>query len=428
MQLSTRDWTTKSHVSCRQGNVRLGRHAGQQAGGMMMGSMDKVIWGKFMRPAFLFGVLAVLLSVAAAHASGQTIKDLPPPPPVPKPKATPTPKPTPEEVLDVVRVSSNLVMVPVSVTDSKGQAVQGLQVKDFRLEEEGRPQEIAEIGDPEQVPLDIAILFDISSSVSQKDFFAFQQEAAAAFLRLVMKPVDKASIFTIAGEPTLVQPLTSSETAAAKVVTIPAATTPVLTAFYDTVSAAAKYLMDNSPSRHRRVIIVLSDGDDNYSEMIKDVTIAEVRASEKGTLTPAAARVGLQDRHRRAVLDVQQTVQKADVTFYSVNPGGLSVRLNEISMRAESGMQSIADATGGTAFVPNSDKDLEVVFRQVAAELRGQYLIQYYANTESQPGQFRRITVSVPARIELRVRARQGYYPRQNAAGPKTKVEKKQTP
>jgi hypothetical protein len=51
------------------------------------------------------------------------------------------------------------------------------------------------------------------------------------------------------------------------------------------------------------------------------------------------------------------------------------------------------------------------VFRQVAAELRGQYLLQYYADSENVPaGQFRRIQVAVPSRSDVRVRARQGYY------------------
>jgi Ca-activated chloride channel family protein len=375
----------------------------------------KIFWGKLVRPAFLFGVLAFILCLlpAVPRASGQTLKDLPPPPPVPKPKPTPTPKPPADEVLDVVRVSSNLVMVPVSVVNEKGQAVQGLKVGDFRLEEEGRPQEIAEIGDPEQVPLDIALLFDVSSSVSQKDFFAFQQNAAATFLKEVMKPVDKAAIFTITDTPTLIQPLTSAEGAAAKVLKIPAATSPVPTAFYDTVSAAAKYLMENSPGRHRRVILVLSDGDDNYSNQIKNLSVAEARAAnENNQPTAAAARVGLQGQHRRAVLDVEQAVQKADATFYSVNPGGPSVHLNQISTRAENGMEAIAEATGGTAFVPDGAKDLEMVFQQVAAELRGQYLLQYYANAESAAGQFRRIKVIVPPHPEVRVRARQGYYPK----------------
>ncbi len=383
-------------------------------GSMMSGSMVKVIRGKLMRVAFLLGVLALFLSapLCVSSVSAQTIRDLPPPPPVPTPKPTPTPKPPANEVLDVVRVTSNLVMVPVSVTDTSGQAVQGLQIGDFRLEEEGRQQEIAEMGDPEQVPLDIALLFDVSSSVSQKGFFAFQQDSAAAFLKQVMKPADKASIFTITAKPTLIQPLASAETAAAKMLTIPAATTSVPTAFYDTVSAAAKYLTDNSPGRHRRVIVVLSDGDDNFSEHIKDLSVAEARANLNGEVTAAGTRAALQDKHRRAIQEVQQVVQKADATFYSINPGGPSVHLNQISMRAQNGMQTIADATGGTAFVPDSDKDLEKVFRQVAAELRGQYLLQYYANAETPAGQFRRIRVTVPTHPEQRVRARQGYYPK----------------
>ena len=56
-------------------------------------------------------------------------------------------------------------MVPVSVTDANGQPVLGLKAADFRIEEDGRSQEIAQIGDPEQVPLDIALLIDVSGSV-----------------------------------------------------------------------------------------------------------------------------------------------------------------------------------------------------------------------------------------------------------------------
>jgi Ca-activated chloride channel homolog len=383
------------------------RHETDSKGVMMIFGVEEKLW----RPAFLLGVLALFLSVPTMQA--QTVKDLPPPPPLWKPKPTPTPKPVePEIISDVIRTSSNLVMVPVSVTDQQGQAVQGLKVADFRLEEEGKPQEISGIGDPEQLPLAIAILFDVSSSVSQKGFFVSQQNAAAAFLRQVMKPADKAAIFTITDQPTMIQPLASAEVSAAKIVTIPAATKPVPTAFYDTVAAAAKYLTDSAPSNYRRVIVVLSDGDDNFSTRIRDLSIAEARAVQSGKETVSATRIGLQARHQRAVADVQKAVQQADVIFYSVNPGGPSVRLNQISMRAERGMEAIAETTGGTAFLPDSDLDLERVFRQVAAELRGQYLLQYYANTEAPAGVFRRIQVAVPVRNDVRVRARQGYYPK----------------
>jgi VWFA-related protein len=75
-------------------------------------------------------------------------------------------------------------------------------------------------------------------------------------------------------------------------------------------------------------------------------------------------------------------------------------------------MEAIAQSTGGTAFVPDSEKDLKKVFNEVGAELRGQYLLQYYSNSQAAGAQFRRIAVTLPTRSELRVRARQGYYPK----------------
>jgi VWFA-related protein len=124
----------------------------------------------------------------------------------------------------------------------------------------------------------------------------------------------------------------------------------------------------------------------------------------------AAARRDLQARHARAVAGVQRAVQGADAVFYSINPGGGSVRLNEISMRAQGGMQQVADATGGAAYVPARQDDLENIFRQIAAELRAQYLLQYLSNSREAAGKFLRIKVATPARPELRIRARQGYF------------------
>lgn len=377
---------------------------------MTTGFMNRLHRGKQLGPALLFAVLALFFFLQPTAA--QTIRDLPPPPPAPTPKPTPTPAPPKDEDFDVIRVSSNLVMVPVSVVDATGQPVRGLQVNDFHLAEEGREQQLVEIGNPDEVPLDIAILFDISSSVSQKGFFAFQQAAAARFLRQVLKPADRAAIFTISDQPKLLAPLASADEAAAKILSIPAATSSVPTAFYDTVVAAAKYLVDKSAERHRRVILVISDGDDNFSSMVKDLTVAEYRAGQRGEVTSAAAYQNLLERRRRAVVEVQKSVQQADAAFYSINPGGPSVQLNQISTRAQNAMETIAQSTGGTAYVPDAEKDLERVFNEVAAELRGQYLLQYYSNSQVAGTQFRRIAVTLPARAELRVRARQGYYPK----------------
>ncbi|HEX8719099.1 MAG TPA: VWA domain-containing protein [Pyrinomonadaceae bacterium] len=350
--------------------------------------------------------------------------DAPPPPPPPTPTPTPRPTPTPtpvDEALDeteVVRVTSNLVVVPVAVTDAGGNAVQGLKREDFLLEEEGRAQELQAVGDAEQVPLDIVILFDISSSVTARDFFARQQEAAARFLRLVMKPSDRAAVVTIADKPALVQPLAPAETAAQTMLKIPAAARSTPTAFYDSVSYAAKYLGENAPGSHRRVILAVTDGDDNFSTAVREQTVAEYEEQKKAEAQEAARPVGeraaarrdLQARHQRAVAGVQRAVQGADAVFYSINPGGPSVRLNEISMRAQTGMQAVADATGGTAYVPARNEELDAIFRQVAAELRAQYLLQYLSNNQAAAGRFLRIKVTTPARPDARVRARQGYF------------------
>lgn len=320
---------------------------------------------------------------------------------------------------EVIRVTSNLVVVPVSVTNERGEPVQGLKATDFRLDEEGRAQEIAQVGDADQVPLDIAILFDVSSSVMGKIAFGLQQESAAGFLKQVLKPADRAAIITIADKPTVVQPLTSAEAATAKLQMIPAATTNVPTAFYDAVSFAADYLAKNATGGRRRVILVISDGDDNFSAAVREQSVAEYEAQIKAqaaeggnrlTAVRAAARKDLQTRHGRAVVAVQRVVQRADTVFYSVNPSGLSIRLNEISTRAQNNMRQLADSTGGTAYVPDGSKDLERIFRQIAAELRAQYLLQYYSNSDAPNGKFLNIKVRTPARTDARVRARSGYY------------------
>jgi len=265
------------------------------------------------------------------------------------------------------------------------------------------------MGDPELVPLDIALLFDISSSVSQKGFFTFQQSAAAAFLMHVMKSADNAAVFGISGQPVLISPLAPSQVTSETILKIPRTKSAVPTAFYDTVAAAAKYLIEKSPTGHRRVIIALTDGDDNFSKSIRDLSI-QANERYRSAATSRGTLASLQAKHSLAVQDTQRAAQEADAIFYAVNPSGPSSKKNSISSRAQAGMEAVADATGGTAFLPASDKDLETVFRQVAAELRGQYLLAYYGDSEAPPGQFRHIKVATPTRPELKIRARQGYY------------------
>ncbi len=356
----------------------------------------------FIRPALLLGVLVVFLLGNVALA--QNRQELPPPPPPPRyrPKPTPTPTPPRDEDIEVLRINSNLVMAPVSVLDSNGNPVHDLQVKDFRLQEQGKQQEIAQIGNPDEVPLEIALLIDVSGSTNAR--FIFEKEAAASFLKQVMKPSDRATIFMIDRAAVLKMTNAKVDEASTGLRAIEPATDKGPTAFFDTVLEAAQYLA-NTPAQHRRVILTISDGVDNFSEKIKKA-IGATRAEQDAV--GLAARQHINDR---ALTEVQREVQRADAVFYSINPAGETMHLNVLTKRGQEGMLQLAVATGGNAFVPERSEDLEPVFRQIAAELRGQYLLQYYSNSQT-PGEFRRIAVTVPTRPDVRIRARQGYYPK----------------
>jgi len=369
---------------------------------MRNGFMNSERVGKQLGTALLFAVLSLFCCLISA--AGQKVSDMPPPPPAPTPKPTPTPAPPKDDDFEVIKTSSNLVMIPVSVTDSKGQPVRGLQVADFSIQEEGRPQEIAQIGDPEEVPLSIALLIDVSGSTNTR--FDFEKAAAARFLKQVLKPADRASVFIIDRTPIMGKAGATAEDAANGLLSLQPASDKGPTAFFDTVVEAAQYLAAKAPARDRKVILVISDGVDNFSERIKKAIGTTFQEQNSAS---AATREKI---YGRALDEVLRDVQRADAVFYSINPSGNTMYLNVMTKRGQDGLQQIATATGGTAFVPDREDDLESVFTQIAAELRAQYLLQYYSNSQAAGVQFRRVSVTMPSHPELRMRARQGYYPK----------------
>lgn len=278
---------------------------------------------------------------------------------------------------DVIRLRSNLVVVPVSVTDASGRPVCDLVADDFLVEEEGKPQQVVSMGQPGKTPVTLAMLLDVSASVRER--FGFEQQAISRFLQEVVKPGDSASVFSIGLEPKLVQPRTTSVEEMIRGVEKIEATRQA-TAFFDAVAEAARYLGKDPNPGMRRFLVVISDGEDNVSEHAK-------------------------------LADALRDLEQNGCIFYSINPGGPSIHLNVLSVKGERVMETLAAETGGAAFVPEKFEDLEAAFQQISAELQAQFLLGYYSTDERMNGEFRRISVRVPKRSGLRVRARQGYYP-----------------
>ena len=276
----------------------------------------------------------------------------------------------------IIRVDSNLVMVPVSVTDFNGALIKNLGPQDFTIEENGNPETVARMAEPGEAPLELALLFDVSGSVQRQ--FEFELQAADRFLRKIMRPADAVRIFSIGQEPRLIQPRTDNLAKALRALGT-LEPTQGITAFYDAVARAARSLGETSQLEARRVELVLSDGEDNNSTISK-------------------------------LPDVIDEVQRGDCVFYSINPSGPSIRLNKLSLKGQEGMERLASETGGKAFVPETPASLDTIFAQIGAELQAQYLLEYYSPASRCDGAFRRIVVHVSKRPDLRIRARQGYF------------------
>jgi len=327
---------------------------------------------------------------------------------------TPTPKSNVDD--EIIKVSSRLIVVPASVTDVGGMAVTGLKAQDFRVAEEGRNQTVDSVRTADVVPLEIVVLFDVSASTDA--MFKFEQQTAAKFLQDVMRPIDRASIFTIGAQPILVQPRNTAERSAAAIRSI--APTKGFTAFYDTVGEAASYLAKNAPEGTRRVILVISDGEDTNSERVaKAILDGYNKMGDKIDTLDQKTRYNLTvtTRNNAAIAErvrVLRSLQNADTVFYSINPAGSSYQLNKASVFGQENMQKFADDTGGTAFLtkflPIDTKDnyvntantkkntemLDQIFRQLANELRSQYLIQYYSESDFPLNKYVKLDVKAP--------------------------------
>lgn len=304
-------------------------------------------------------------------AKGRKKEDRIRPPEAAAQPSNPTPTPVEEEGEEVVRISSNLVPLPASVVDAQGRAVADLKVEDFELLVDGQTQPLGELSRAE-TPVSIALLFDNSSS--QIGARHFEQQAGIRFLKSVIRPVDRAAVFSISTVPELSHPLTNDVRALVRVIENFPKPEAAATALFDTVAQAADYL---KPRRTRKVIVIISDGTDTVSDLGFDETLAQVLAD--------------------------------DVQVYAVQTGN-SESPNLHDPAGANRLQEFAAQTGGAVYVPRTHEDLSTAFRQIATDLSQQYVLSYYPSSEIRDGRFRLFTLSVKTRPGLRVRTRKGYF------------------
>ena len=161
-----------------------------------------------------------------------------------------------------IRVSSNLVLTPVRITDAEGRVVRDLKPEDFDIKENGIKVAAARIGDPGEAPLELAMLFDTSGSVYTR--FELERSAAARFLSRIMRPTDAMFIISVANQPKLLLERTSSLDAALQAVARIVPTTQA-TAFFNSIAKAVGVFERTERQDARRVIVAISDGEDNHS-------------------------------------------------------------------------------------------------------------------------------------------------------------------
>lgn len=278
--------------------------------------------------------------------------------------------------LKAIRVSTNLVTVPVSVTDAFGSPIADLDIADFQIKEDGRTEKILTMIEAGQSPLQLVLIFDLTESVQSN--FELERTAAKYFLNKVWKPGDFISIISIGKQPELhLEDSISLEEALMTLSRLQPKENA--SAFFDAMAMAGRLLCQSTAPNTRQASVIFSDGEDNISD--------------------------------RGFAEALDAMRHANTIVYSINPSGASVRLNEISRQGQQWLASLAGKTGGAAFVLDRHLDLEGVYHRIAVELRAQYLLSYYSSNPHTDGSFRNIMVSIPRKPELRIRAREGYYP-----------------
>lgn len=322
-------------------------------------------------------VLALAVGVALPGLSQQQQPTAPQeqkPSQVPSPTGALPPAPADQEPIDesqVLKVTTREVDLLFTVTDKRGNFVTGLQQNQFSLLDDQRaPVRVISFKQQTNLPLRVGIMLDTSSSIRQR--FQFEQSAATDFLLQILHPEDRAFVEGFDVSTNISQDFTNRIDLLDSGVRRlrPGGGTALFDSLYKT--CRDQMLTLRQTENVRKALVLVSDGDDDYSRALESEAI--------------------------------KMCQRAETIVYTI-----STNVGPSRDKGDDVLQQIADATGGRAFYPKKIEDVAVGFNNIEVELRSQYSLIYEPADFKQDGSFRTIYLYCNDQ-RYKANAKKGYF------------------
>ncbi|MEK6324704.1 MAG: VWA domain-containing protein [Acidobacteriota bacterium] len=289
-----------------------------------------------------------------------------------KPAAKPN-QTTPQERDDKIGVLD--VRLPISAKNDK-KFVSGLTVNNFEVYEDGKRQKIEKFVSPSQLPLNIALLIDTSNSVKLK--LPFEKEAGESFISTVTtyRKKDKVLMASFDSAVELHQDFTDNQELLIRALMKLKA--GGYTKLFDGVYRVVEEKMANLPdSEARRIIVILSDGEDTASE--------------------------------HTLRDAIEMAQRYDVTIFGISTKNFrGVDSGMVENADDKELRRLCEETGGQILLPSQKVELFRAFMQVALDLRQEYVLFYTPTNQAKAGKKREIKVKLVG-ADARLYHKHGY-------------------
>jgi len=274
------------------------------------------------------------------------------------------------------RSAVDLVSLNVIVTDARDRFVTGLGQEDFAVFEDGVAQDVSFFA-ATNVPLDLAILLDVSSSMSDK--LATVQEAAVGFASH-LRSGDRVTVVGVKDSARVLHDLDGDISGACEAIrkTTASGGTALYNGIYTTIKQMQKVHASDEGEIRRQAIAVLTDGDDTTSLVTFD--------------------------------DVLALAKQAGIAIYTIalKSSYPTVLFMKGNSESEFAMKALAQETGARSFFPTDISQLAGVYSSITQELASQYALGYTSTNPKRDGGFRRIFVRVDE-PNVRARTRSGY-------------------